>query len=122
MLFRSSFKHLAPIGNVLYYRLKQIDLDGKFEYSSIVRINRRSTTEIILTPNPAQSAAVLLFSSPAERTTLRMFSSTGQLVLQQQINKGVQQHSMDVSRLTAGVYTIQLQTREGMQTFKLVKQ
>lgn len=117
-----SFKHQAPIGNDLYYRLKQMDMDGKFVYSSIVRIRRISTTEMLLSPNPTQSSAVLFFGSPAEKTTLRMFSNTGQLVLQQQINEGAQQHRIDVSILTPGVYTIQLQSKTGTQVLRLVKQ
>jgi hypothetical protein len=117
-----SFKHQAPIGNDLYYRLKQTDMDGKFVYSSIVRIRRISTTEMLLSPNPTQSSAVLFFGSPAEKTTLRMFSNTGQLVLQQQINEGAQQHRIDVSILTPGVYTIQLQSKAGTQVLRLVKQ
>jgi glucose/arabinose dehydrogenase len=32
------FRH-APAGNKLYYRLKILDIDGKFEYSKIIQIN-----------------------------------------------------------------------------------
>lgn len=117
-----SYKHLAPSGNVLYYRLKQVDLDGRFVYSSTIRVNRKSVNAITLTPNPAAFVTTLLFSTPAERMTLRMFSSSGQLVLQQQVNEGARQHRIDVSKLTAGVYLIQLQTAEGIQTFRFMKQ
>lgn len=116
-----SYKHIAPAGTVLYYRLKQADLDGRFVYSNTIRVNRKVLNEIILTPNPAQSATTLLFNTPSARSTLRMFSNTGQLVLQQQINEGTRQHTVDVSKLTAGVYIIQLQTGDDIQTFRFVK-
>jgi hypothetical protein len=51
-----------------------------------------------------------------------MFSNSGQLVLQQQINEGTRQHILDVSKLTAGVYIIQLQTGDEIQNFRFVKQ
>lgn len=117
-----SYKHTDPAGTVLYYRLKQVDLDGRFIYSSTIRVNRKDINAITLTPNPATSVTTLLFSNPAERMTLRMFNNSGQLVLQQQVVEGTRQHRVDVSKLTAGVYIIQLQTAEGIQTFRFMKQ
>lgn len=43
-----------PIAGVTYYRLKQVDFDGKFSYSDIVAVKRLSAGEIVLTPNPVK--------------------------------------------------------------------
>jgi Secretion system C-terminal sorting domain len=116
------FVHVSPAGLALYYRIKQVDLDGKFDYSSIARVNRSLNNSITLTPNPAQNFAMLMFGKPSAKTNLRMVNTNGQVVLQQQINEGTRQHTIDISKLPAGVYIVQLQTTNGIETFKLVKQ
>jgi Secretion system C-terminal sorting domain len=113
--------HAAAASGVNYYRIKQIDLDGKFSYSAIIKLLRSNTSRIILTPNPATNQAIILFNKPSAKTNLRLFSSSGALVTQQQINEGSLQHTIDVSKLLAGVYLLQLQTADGIETFKLVK-
>lgn len=34
----------SDVSNTIYYRLKQIDMDGKYKYSPIVTINRMTFT------------------------------------------------------------------------------
>jgi subtilase family serine protease len=116
------FKHVQPLGTVLYYRIKQVDLDGKFEYSAIARVNMSKNNKIILTPNPAQNIAVLLFGKPSAKINLRIVNNNGQVVLQQQINEGTRQYSIDISKFSAGVYLLQLQTEKGIETIQLIKQ
>ncbi|MBX9784135.1 MAG: T9SS type A sorting domain-containing protein [Chitinophagaceae bacterium] len=117
-----SFVHVSPAGTVLYYRLKQVDLDGKFEYSSVARVNMSKNDKIILTPNPAQNVATLLFGRPSLKTNLQLFSSNGQVVLQQQVNEGTRQFNIDISKLPAGIYTIRLSNEQKTEIIKLVKQ
>jgi hypothetical protein len=105
----------------LFYRIRQVDQDGKFEYSKTARVNMSRTGQAILTPNPAQNFALLLFSKPSAKTNLQVYNSKGELVLQQQVNEGTMQHSIDVSKLAAGVYMLRLQTQTSVETFRLVK-
>ncbi len=51
------------IGNasLIYYRLKQIDFDGKFEYSPIVTISNDNHRKILVYPNPSSSYATISY-------------------------------------------------------------
>ena len=43
-----------------YYRLKQVDLDGNFTYSTVRLVNLEMSTEVYLFPNPAQDRAQIV--------------------------------------------------------------
>lgn len=116
------FVHVSPAGSVLYYRIKQVDQDGKFEYSSIARVNMSKADKIILSPNPAQNEAVLLFGKPSAKTNLRVLNGSGQVVLQHQINEGTRQYRVDISKLPSGIYIIELNNNQKTEVIKLVKQ
>jgi predicted phage tail protein len=52
---RYEFTHQSPPGNTLYYRIRQVDLDGRYQYSKVIRVNLiTATTTITLSPNPAR--------------------------------------------------------------------
>ncbi len=118
---RYSFTHRSPSGNILFYRIKQVDLDGKFEYSQTVQINRNTVASVVLLQNPVTDKAVLLFNKPAQKTTARLFNSNGQLVKQELIGEGTRQYSLSLHQLAAGVYTLHLQSPQGVVSFRLVK-
>ncbi len=43
----------APVNGAVFYRIKSVDLDGRFSYSTIVKINlNQKGTELIIYPNP----------------------------------------------------------------------
>ncbi|MFT3908042.1 MAG: kelch repeat-containing protein [Ferruginibacter sp.] len=47
---------------VIYYRLKMVDIDGHFNYSSIIKFKTGQTTQFVLYPNPAKDFTQLKFS------------------------------------------------------------
>jgi surface protein len=52
LLSSYSYSDLSPLKGLSYYRLKQIDLDKRFSYSRIIRINNVSNGEVAIWPNP----------------------------------------------------------------------
>jgi Secretion system C-terminal sorting domain/Carbohydrate binding domain len=78
-------------GQNVYYRLKQVDRDGKYNFSSIVKLALGANTSVAVYPNPFNNDFTVSFSagktSPA---TLKLMNSTGQLVFTKTItvNKG----------------------------------
>ncbi|MFN4915460.1 MAG: T9SS type A sorting domain-containing protein [Sphingomonadales bacterium] len=53
------FKDVNSINGSSYYRLKQVDVDGKFTYSHKVFITMRGGSEAIIGPNPSEAAVTL---------------------------------------------------------------
>ncbi|WP_176223774.1 T9SS type A sorting domain-containing protein [Marivirga sericea] len=54
------FKDYSPLAGDSYYRLRQVDYDGMFEYSEVVRVNREQKSDLIAVPNPTQSQNIKL--------------------------------------------------------------
>jgi hypothetical protein len=54
------FNDYSPLAGDSYYRLRQVDYDGAFEYSQVVRINRAQASDLVVVPNPTQSQNIRL--------------------------------------------------------------
>jgi hypothetical protein len=85
-----------------YYRLKQIDFNGEYEYSDVVKVSRTGQTISTLYPNPTNG--VLESSELVEGYTV---TNTVGIVLLESNNPT---QTIDLSSLSPGVYI--LQTRD----------
>jgi len=83
-----------PRAGYNYYRLKQIDFDGSFEFSEIrsvyQEIEAGHTIEVF--PNPSDGRFTLRLHNPKEKKAfLKLLDSTGNLIWQQDFrNEGIQ--------------------------------
>lgn len=120
---RYEFLHHAPVAGKNYYRIKQIDQDERFSYSSTVSITK--TTEenkIVITPNPAQNHITLFLNKPNSNTQVRLLNQQGQLLLQQNLQPGTMQQSISILTLPAGIYNVLLIMNGEVKTIRFVKQ
>ena len=117
----TAYSYQLPDNNsymgISYYRLKQVDLDGRFTISKTIAIKgygKQSTLSIY--PNPVtvqlqaeifalqKTKATLLLSDAAQRTLL-----VKNIVL----NKGLNQFTVPAAHLTAGVYLLRVIPEQG---------
>ena len=98
-----------------YYRLKQIDDDGGFEYSDIIQINNYAKPEIVLYPNPNSGTLNIDFSTlkNANQIVVSIYNTLGQLQVEQHIDNLDTNASFQVQGLK-GFYLISIQDDEGM--------
>ncbi len=101
-----------------YYRLKQVDYDGNYEYSNMVKLAYPDEGfEIIsIFPNPAKDEINLQIISELDtRIAIYIWDKLGQTVLLQQekIRCGINEIQIDISYLAPALYTIQLITDTG---------
>ncbi|MBI3124761.1 MAG: T9SS type A sorting domain-containing protein, partial [Ignavibacteriales bacterium] len=111
----------------LQYRLKQIDFDGKFEYSNIVEVNVEVPAAFILhqnSPNPFNPTTEIKFSLPKNSNVeLSVYNLLGEIV--QRLAKGMMnagEHKVvfDASNLSSGVYIYKLTMDNYFSTRKMV--
>jgi len=111
---------------VVYYRLRMVDVDGKFKYSNVimVRKEKKTITGISLSPNPVISTANATVRFEAASNTvvsLRVMDMAGRQVLAQQNNVTGGTNSIQVNnlnRLQPGLYIIQLVNGNELSAFK----
>jgi hypothetical protein len=105
-------------GGVSYFRLKQVDVDGKFEYSRVVYVNNRKSLGTVkaVAPNPFTSDVQLIGISSSEVKTknIRVVNSFGQLVSYR--ITGANSIAIDASA-PQGIYYLRVKD----QTFKVIK-
>lgn len=95
------FTDLNPLAES-YYRLKQLDYDGKFEYSKVIAV-KTGTGVIKMYPNPAQTE--LRVEGIAEDELVSVFTPTGGLVI---AGAKLSAGKLDVKDLKEGIYTIKI--------------
>jgi uncharacterized repeat protein (TIGR03803 family) len=103
-----SFRDKSPLPAINYYRLKQIDLDGKFEYSRIVPVQFTGIENFVVFPNPASDRLNVQLPKGNMTTTIIIVNEAGGTVLRKQIegNPGVVE--LDIKHLSSGWYLVQL--------------
>jgi hypothetical protein len=111
----------------LYYRLKMVDNDGKFSYSSVIFIKLGQVDATLsLYPNPVKNDLRISFmGEKAGKMEGRVISATGQVIqkLSFTAQPGNNQQWVSTSNLPAGIYFLELKLdAEATQTKRFIKQ
>ena len=117
-----SFSDNGGITNVKYYRLKQIDNNGKYSYSKIVSIHQNyKIDELGIFPNPV-SNLLILQAKGINKTSLdiELINTNGQIVKRQQFMQGSTICYMETADLTNGIYFVAVSDGITKKTYKIV--
>ena len=97
-----------PVGSTLYYRLKQVDYDGVFQYHNIVAVNfKRSSNDIdIFSVLGGHQIDVVLTSPNIETLEISIFDINGQLIKSMNYFSNNYRQTIDISELQSGVYLL----------------
>lgn len=110
------------------YRLKQIDLNGNFEYfqlNEVINIGRPNSFQLLQNyPNPFNPTTTISFQlAEAGLTRLVIYDSDGKLV-RELINEfkpaGIYRNDLDASGMSSGVYFYSLESGKNSQTKLMV--
>ncbi|MFN8251352.1 MAG: T9SS type A sorting domain-containing protein [Ferruginibacter sp.] len=111
--YNDNSAELADV-NIVYYRLKQVDMDGRFTYSNILAVRMQAVTAVKMqvSPNPFVENLYVRFASNESGTAqVQLLTINGQKVQTQQsvIGKGSNTIQVQgIGRLNAGIYIAQL--------------
>lgn len=121
-------KDREPLSGVSYYRLKQVDYDGKYKYSNVVSVvNATASTsdDIYLFPNPSKSGMVYLrlpFAFAKADAQISIYNISGIKVLGTILNTGTALRELNYGDLSPGVYFVNVRLPYLTETKKLVIQ
>ncbi len=100
-----------PSMGTSYYRLKQTDIDGQFQYSEIKKITITTVENFQIYPNPTNSS-VTIKGNDIELSEITIYNTLGQnvtMLTQKSILNDVQL-VVNLSKLSSGVYYIKTKT------------
>ncbi len=104
------FTHENPSNGINYYRLRQTDFDGQYDYSDIRSVEFAGTDEQLrVFPNPAGSRANIQFPGGFEEASLLVTDMGGQIVFEQKLEAGRPLQSINVKAWPTGSYLVQVQ-------------
>ena len=118
------FEDTNPFAGTSYYRLKQVDLDGSFEYSSIREFHFNQETVQVF-PNPVNGSGELFLNINLERKNtvgVQMIDMTGRLALSKSFvaHEGETTQQISLNGLANGVYWMEVRTPSGRIMQKMI--
>lgn len=115
-----SFVHTTPVAGVNYYRLKQVDLDAKFENSLIRTATFRTSSDIYVFPNPTTDKVVINSDLGGKVQSVTVFANDGRQMIQ--VNNFSFGNSIDMRNYGPGVYMLKIVDKNGnVELLKVVK-
>ena len=106
------------ISKKVYYRIKEIDLSGQFNYTAIKELNSDINGDNnIKIYSPAQSTAVIEFASQFnDQVSIRIISFNGQVISEKVINHPMGQYLFNLTK--TGPYIIQVSNQSNLNITK----
>jgi len=96
-----------PFQGINYYRLKMVDRDGSFSYSSIVSVNTGNLQQVSLLTNPVKDRVMLSHDKAGNNATVEIFSADGRRLVSRKAAAGAVRTDVDFSAYGSGVYFLQ---------------
>ena len=112
----------TPLPGNNFYRLKQVDIDDKVSYSSIVELSFSGYTALKVFPNPATQNEITVNYSLGSLKTIAVYSVENKLMLMRNLNNVSGNQKLDISNLAKGVYIIKLSGDRGNESVLFTKQ
>ena len=110
--------HTFPIIGNNYYRIKQLDKDGKFSYSTIVNVRMDKANLVSIMPNPAQDFVTIRSGETMKQ--VQLFNATGQLLMN--VVPANTSYMLNISALPKGQYSVRIQTGNEVINQKIIKE
>jgi len=121
-----NFPDASPEPGMNYYRLKQVDKDGKYIFSNVVRANFTGKNASVTTwPNPAAATLhVDYYTETAGKVKWMVADSKGAVVKQSVFSaqSGRNQQQLNVSGLAAGTYILRTVSDTEVLITKFIKE
>ena len=102
---------------VIYYRLKMVDVDGRFTYSNTIKLDVEKGTLVQIFPNPVKDMLTVSVNSNLVNKYAVLMNMQGTRL--QIVNINSQTFTLDLSNYSSGVYLLKV---EGVEVKKIVKQ
>jgi hypothetical protein len=113
------FSDVTPYTGTNLYRLKQSDLDGRYTYSNIEKIDFIRNSYFTISDNPGRGIYKINMAPGVEKLDIYVSDASGKAIYRNTTKAGNQQ--LDLSGKAPGIYWLQLKKGNSVITEKLIK-
>ena len=122
-----TFTDEQPLPGVNYYRLRQVDFDGKFEYHPVIAVLFRTDEDkaqgITLFPTVVNDQVNLALNEETTSNGNILISNlNGRVLLRTPFGRGMQQLTIPVNQLPKGQYILTVHAGRTSQTARFIKE
>jgi len=116
-LSKYSFSDRDILNEYTYYRVKAIDLDGKYSYSNMAVVEGLTHNSVFVYPTIATNTIHIVHPKMAGRNNVQIYNLSGNKVMALLTEEGSSESTVNVTSLSAGLYIINY--TNGAKNFKL---
>jgi N-acetylneuraminic acid mutarotase len=103
------FVDQQPFSQLNFYRIKEVDLDGKYLLSRIAIIDPRKVSTVEIYPNPAKDLINVEVGKINEHTQITLLDATGRTLKTIDLpSSGRLNTAIDISMLKSGIYYLRI--------------
>lgn len=118
---RYAFTDVQPLQGNNFYRLNQVDLDGRAELSAIVKVVMGKSFTFSIGPNPVTSTLTINIQNNNQPLTIQLTDLNGRLLKQRNLPAAVSQTvDFKVNNLPQGIYLLKISGTDGIRTEKIM--
>lgn len=108
--------------SVIFYRLKQVDFDGGYNYSKTIQITNENKLVVELSPNPVNDKLNIVTNANTTQF-IEILDINGKVYVSQEISaSSVNGTEINTSSLSRGIYLIKLTNQNEVYTKKIIKE
>ncbi len=117
-----SYEHTSPAHGMNYYRLRQVDFDGKFTFSNVIAINFDGSDRYRIYPTKIDNELTFATDENLKsKLNYTIVDNLGRTVNSGIIAAGITEYTIDVSNLNTGSYFVVLYNESISETHRFVK-
>ena len=117
-----TYTHYAPQDGSNYYRLKQVDFDGRFEFSKTLRVELNPTLQFHFFPNPVSDIIHLKFHEELNQNIqLKIIDLKGRIVYAKFLNAEEIEFDIDLNFIPTGNYFLEINKEGKIYLKKIIK-
>lgn len=114
-----TFLDVSPRPGINYYRLKEINKDGSFNYSKTISISFNTVIKASVFPNPTSAIINVSFDASAYQL-IQLLDQHGKILASTRDSSGLVNFNLE--HVAAGVYYIRLSGTKGVISRQVVRQ
>lgn len=116
-----SFVHNMAIGQKTFYRLKMVDDNGRFAYSTTIAVTPKNTQGVLVYPTVVENG-VLQLALAQPFNNLQILDANGRRVYATSLSQQLGNVRITLPTLSAGIYSVVLRSADAIAVEKIVVQ
>lgn len=121
LMLNYSITDNAPVKGINFYRIKQVDLNARIDYSLTKSVLFNTAYEVLVTPNPATNIVNIYFDKANNSSVnIQLVDAAGKII--KNISSDQTQIQINTSGISRGLYFVKVINEGNVTTSKLLLQ